>query len=162
MWVGGVANTPHTITNAYGSSYHDNQINKDCISICMKFLYVLDYRDFDIMFRHDDYLVDTGSYELFKYIEFIEADNDDSLDELIGGLMKLFNDYTFSRYNLKPNTTITHYAPIEAGEEITDFKVGKHVFASGHVYKQVNDKWESSTVNDPQRLPMQRCYRWIL
>ena len=47
-----------------------------------------------------------------------------------------------------PNTTITHYSPIEAGEDISSFKVGAPVFASGHVYKQVNDMWESSTIND--------------
>ncbi|KAK8839517.1 hypothetical protein M9Y10_031876, partial [Tritrichomonas musculus] len=34
------------------------------------------------------------------------------------------------------STTITHLAPIEAGEEISDFKVGKPVFMSGHVYKR--------------------------
>ena len=47
-----------------------------------------------------------------------------------------------------PNTTITHYAPIEAGEDISSFKVGAPVFASGHVYKQVSCEWESSTIND--------------
>ncbi|KAK8844374.1 hypothetical protein M9Y10_024231 [Tritrichomonas musculus] len=148
MWLGGVANTPHAITDATGELYHDSQVNKDCISIDMSFLSSLDYRDYDLMYGHYDPLVDTGAYGIFKYIEFIEADNDDSLDELIGGLMKLFNDYTLSRHNLKPSTTITHYCPIEAGEEITDFKVGKPVFLSGHVYKRVNGKWVSSTATD--------------
>ena len=46
------------------------------------------------------------------------------------------------------NTTITHYTPIEAGERIDDYEVGKPVFLSGHVYKQDDGNWISSTVND--------------
>ena len=46
------------------------------------------------------------------------------------------------------NTTITHYTPIEAGEDITKYEVGKPVFLSGHVYKYVNSSWISSTSND--------------
>lgn len=46
------------------------------------------------------------------------------------------------------NTTITHYTPIEAGERIDDYEVGKPVFLSGHVYKYVDGNWISSTVND--------------
>ena len=56
------------------------------------------------------------------------------------------------------NTTITHYCPIEAGKRIDDYEVGKPVFLSGHVYKQVNCQttdscgnkvsWISSTSND--------------
>ena len=33
------------------------------------------------------------------------------------------------------NTTITHYCPIEAGEDISKYEIGKPVFLSGHVYK---------------------------
>lgn len=50
------------------------------------------------------------------------------------------------------SNTITHYCPIEAGEEISHYKIGKPVFMSGHVYKYVDDsltnKWQSSTAND--------------
>ena len=56
------------------------------------------------------------------------------------------------------SNTVTHYCPIEAGEEISDFKVGKPVFLSGHVYKRIETKrddngqpiykWISSTAND--------------
>ena len=46
------------------------------------------------------------------------------------------------------STTITHLAPIEAGEEISDFKVGKPVFMSGHVYKRENGVWISSSSTD--------------
>ncbi len=59
------------------------------------------------------------------------------------------------------SNTVTHYCPIEAGEEISDFKVGKPVFLSGHVYKRIETKhdesngkpiyeWISTTVNDRQ------------
>ena len=50
--------------------------------------------------------------------------------------------------SLLENTTITHYCPIEAGEEISDYKIGKPVFMSGHVYKYENERWVSSTTND--------------
>ena len=54
------------------------------------------------------------------------------------------------------SNTITHYCPIEAGEEISYYKIGKPVFMSGHVYKRVIDTqdeninpiWQSSTIND--------------
>ena len=46
------------------------------------------------------------------------------------------------------NTTITHYCPIEAGQNISDFVAGKPVFMSGHVYKYVNGSFISSTAND--------------
>ena len=46
------------------------------------------------------------------------------------------------------NTTITHYCPIEAGEDINRYDIGKPVFLSGHVYKYFNDKFVSSTATD--------------
>lgn len=48
------------------------------------------------------------------------------------------------------NTTITHYCPIEAGEEITDYKIGKPVYLSGHVYKYNKEtkRFISSTATD--------------
>ena len=56
------------------------------------------------------------------------------------------------------SNTVTHYCPIEADEEISDYKLGKPVFMSGHVYKRIEDgndsnnnvqyKWISSTAND--------------
>ena len=46
------------------------------------------------------------------------------------------------------SNTITHYCPIEAGENIDDFIIGKPVFLSGHVYKKESDQWHSSTATD--------------
>lgn len=67
------------------------------------------------------------------------------------------NDYKYVT-EADINTTITHYAPIEAGENIDDFMIGRPVFISGHVYKLVDGngassnhsvhKWVSSTAND--------------
>ena len=50
--------------------------------------------------------------------------------------------------NSKANTTITHYCPIEAGEYIINYSIGKPVFLSGHVYKYIDNKFVSSTSND--------------
>ena len=48
------------------------------------------------------------------------------------------------------NTTITHYCPIEAGEEISDYKIGKPVYLSGHVYKYDTEakRFISSAITD--------------
>lgn len=75
-----------------------------------------------------------------------DTGNDHEFGDVLGGVMKFIisNDVT----TRNGSNTITHYAPIEAGQEISSFKVGKPVFASGHVYKRVNGKWLSSTVTD--------------
>ena len=61
---------------------------------------------------------------------------------------KLLVDKIVKQSNTQSNTTITHYTPIEAGERIDDYEVGKPVFLSGHVYKYADGQWLSSTVND--------------
>ena len=46
------------------------------------------------------------------------------------------NLYVNGKITSNGSNTITHYAPIEAGEEISDYKIGKPVFLSGHVYRR--------------------------
>ena len=53
-----------------------------------------------------------------------------------------------SKIEVPSNTTITHYCPIEAGEDINMYEIGKPVFLSGHVYKYENNKFISSTATD--------------
>ena len=47
------------------------------------------------------------------------------------------------------NTTITHYSPIEQSvSSINDFIIGGPIYMSGKVYKQTNEGWQPSTIND--------------
>ncbi|MBD5584770.1 MAG: hypothetical protein HDQ88_06790 [Clostridia bacterium] len=51
--------------------------------------------------------------------------------------------------NNNPNTTITHYCPIEESmNNITDFVIGSPVYLTGKVYKCVNNKFIPSTATD--------------
>ena len=58
------------------------------------------------------------------------------------------NLYVSGKITSNGSNTITHYCPIEAGQNISDFVAGKPVFMSGHVYKYVNGSFISSTAND--------------
>ena len=55
-----------------------------------------------------------------------------------------------SAFKTNPNTTITHYCPIEAGEDISNYSIGKPAFLSGHVYRydKQTKSFVSSTAND--------------
>ena len=124
------------------------------------------HKDFSIAFHTDFNDVFYGNHEYYTNISEIECFwwNETTGMFNAGGAVgfavhlnsaKLCIEDTFALksdlndYKLKSNTTITHYAPIEAGENIDDFMIGRPVFISGHVYKLVDGaKWVSSTAND--------------
>ena len=61
------------------------------------------------------------------------------------------------------SNTITHYCPIEANQNVDEFKVGAPVFASGHVYKRVsNDSHSvSSKGSTPEASDRRSSARWV-
>ncbi|KAK8845758.1 hypothetical protein M9Y10_020676 [Tritrichomonas musculus] len=97
--------------------------------------------------KFDDYVLKTSFDSSISDINTSLTDRytKKEVDDKLTLTNNKFNNYvTTSSFT----TTVSDINDELTGEEITDFKVGKPVFASGHVYKQVNDKWESSTVKD--------------
>ena len=111
--------------------------------------------------EHDDYLLAywEGDETTFVKSKILKTDEDIDKAEAVTKYNFVYDDNrvmsskavkTFlDELTTNPNTTITHYAPIEESmNEITDFVIGSPVYLTGKVYKFVNNKFISSTATD--------------
>ena len=70
-------------------------------------------------------------------------------DEYVPSLALMMEEHEKFILKTEPNTTITHYCPIEQDlNNIDDFVVGAPVYLTGKVYKYVENKFVPSTESD--------------